>query len=95
MRVEQREDPDEPSNPWLCWTLYNDRNNDINAQLTIHPDPDGHSNHHVPEENPVCFRVNSRRCVPNAGSAVRVACLCSPLPFLSLSDRAQAHHRVP
>lgn len=61
MRVEQREDPDEPGSPWLCWTLYNDRNNDINAQLTIHPDPDGASNHHQPEENPVCFRVNSRR----------------------------------
>merc|ERR1711934_1207876 len=55
------DDPDDPDAPILCYTVYNDRHNDVNVKLTITPDVDGCCNHHQPDVNPIEFRVNSMR----------------------------------
>ena len=57
------DDPDDPDAPILCYTVYNDRHNDVNVKLTITPDVDGCCNHHQPDVNPIEFRVNSMRYV--------------------------------
>jgi len=97
VRVEVHYDPDDETNPSLCWVVYNRRHNDINLELTLSPDQDGGSNHHQPEENPVLVRVNAQQYVAPRRVFVRaVACClgCHTVALTHTHTRPACEHPV-